>query len=179
LEIMRKRVLTTLGYWGLMGIVAAWAQQPHKAGLWLVATATRMDQQGSPAGNPAARGKDDNAPPAEGGVPVCLTKEMIDSYGVILPPSLKGCEMYNVQQTADSYKADMSCKGGFNGFGSVESKWTDEDHVVGKIRFVSKTKETSDARMLTWTEDASAVFKSSDCGTVKPHPMPGKPAPAK
>jgi Protein of unknown function (DUF3617) len=171
---MRKRFWTTLGYWLLMGMVAGWAQESRKAGLWLVATSTRIAQQGKGPGNLAR----DNGQPlsADDGVPECLTQEMIENYGVILPPSLKSCELYNVVQTGNSFKADMTCKGGFNGFGSVESTWKDPDHVVGKIRFVSKSKETEDARAMAWTEDASAVFKSADCGKVKPKQLPAKPA---
>ncbi len=172
---MRKRVWTTLGSWVMMGMVAAWAQESHKAGLWLVVTTTRIQQQGESPGN-FARGKNEPSPSAEGGVPECLTQEMIDNYGVILPPSLKSCELSNVLQTGDTFRADMTCKGGFNGFGSVESTWKDADHVVGKIRFVSKTKETTDARAMAWTEEASAVFKSADCGNVKPRQLPSRPA---
>jgi hypothetical protein len=91
---------------------------------------------------------------------------------VILPPSLKDCELSNVSKTANSFKADMTCKGGYNGFGSVESTWSDPDHVVGKVRFVSKTRETTNARALTWTQESTAVFKSADCGQVKPRRMP-------
>jgi len=162
-----------------MGVVAAWAQQNHKAGLWLVATATRIQQKGETPGSLNTTGQAEQAISAEHGAPVCLTHEMIENYGVILPPSLKGCELYNVQQTADSFKADMSCKGGYNGVGSVESTWKDPDHVVGKIRFVSKTGDTDDSRAMAWVETASAVFKSSDCGNVKPRPMPAAPTPAK
>lgn len=175
---MRKQIWKYLGYWALMGVVATWAQQPQtrKAGLWLVASTTQIQQKGEAPGNFGSRVQGTQAPPADGGVPECLTQEIIDNYGVILPPSLKSCELYNILQTEESFKADMTCKGGFNGFGSVESTWTDPDHVVGKIRFVSKSKETTDARALTWTQDASAVFKSADCGNVKPRPLPAKPA---
>ena len=179
---MRKQIWKSLGYWALMGVVAAWAQQPQtrKAGLWLVAATTEIQQKGETPGNFGSRAQTTQAPSADGGAPECLTQEMIDNYGVILPPSLKNCELYNILQTEDSFKADMTCKGGYNGFGSVESTWKDPDHVVGKIRFVSKSKETDDARAMTWTQDASAVFKSADCGNVKPRALPAKaPAPAK
>lgn len=174
---MRKLILKFLGYGMLMGVVATWAQQPQtrKAGLWLVASTTQIEQKGETPGNFGSRAKGTQAPPADGGVPECLTQEIVDNYGVILPPSLKNCELYNISQTAESFKADMTCKGGFNGFGSIESTWTDPTHVVGKIRFVSKSKETEDARALTWTQDASAVFKSADCGNVKPRALPAKP----
>jgi uncharacterized protein DUF3617 len=176
---MRKRVWTTLGYGLLMGMVAAWAQQPQarKTGLWLVASTTQIQQKDEAPGSFSSR-QNSQAAPAEGGAPVCLTREIIDNYGVILPPSLKSCQLYNVQQTETSFKADMTCKGGYNGFGTVESKWTDPDHVVGKVRFVSRNGESPEARALTWTEEASAVFKSADCGAVKPRPLPAKPAAA-
>jgi len=170
---MPKRVLTMLGYWGLMGMVAAWAQQSHKAGLWLVVTTTHIQQEDEAPGHFEQRGKDEK-PSAERGVPVCLTREMIDYYGVILPPSLKSCEMYNVEQTANSFKGNMSCKGSYNGVGEVESQWTDENHVSGRIRFVSKTGTSQDADIMAWTQDVTAVFKSSDCGAVKPRPMPAR-----
>lgn len=170
---MRKRVWMTLGYWALMGMVAGWAQESHKAGLWLVVTTTRIQGQGEAPGNFAGGA---NAPAEEGGVPECLTKDIVDNYGVILPPSLKSCELQNVHQTADTFKADMTCKGSYNGFGSVESTWTDPDHVVGKVRFVSRGKGTNDTRALAWTEEAKAVFKSADCGNVRPRPLPSRPA---
>lgn len=115
----------------------------------------------------------------EAGLPICLTRELVDHYGVILPPSLKDCDLSNVQRTASSFKADMTCKGGYNGFGSVESTWTDPDHVIGKVRFVSKTRGTDDTRALTWIQESRAVFKNSDCGEVKPRRIPADKIPAK
>lgn len=174
---MRRRVWTMLGYWMLMGVVAGWAQQTvtKKAGLWMVSASTSIQQKDETPESFKSRAKNEQSP-AQSGVPECLTKEIIDGYGVILPPSLKSCELYNVLKTTDSFKADMTCKGSFNGFGAVESNWTDPDHVVGKVRFVSKTGGNDSARALVWTEEASAVFKSEECGAVKPRPLPGKPA---
>jgi hypothetical protein len=165
---MSKRVWSTLGYGALIGVMAAWAQPARKSGLWMIASTTHIQQQGESPGNFVARGNADNSQVPAGGLPSCLTPELIHKYGVILPPSLKDCELSNVLETAQSFKADLTCKGGYNGFGSVESTWTDEDHVVGKVRFVSKTRETDNARAMTWTQDSTAVFKSSDCGEVKP-----------
>ena len=170
---MRKRhVLISLGCWALMGAMVSSAQQSRKAGLWQIATSTRIQQPGEAPGNFVAHGNSNES--VAGGLPVCLTQELVDTYGVILPPSLKDCELSNVLQTADSFKADMTCKGGYNGFGSVESIWTDEEHATGKVRFVSKSGANTNARALIWTEEATAVFKSSDCGTVKPRRMPAK-----
>lgn len=172
-----KRIWSTLGYYLLIGVVAGWAQETKKAGLWLIASSTEIQQQGETSGNFVARGDTNSPNAADSGLPVCLTQEMVDSYGVILPPSLKDCELSKVVKTASSFKADMNCKGGYNGFGSVESKWTDPDHVVGKIRFVSRSRASQNAdaqngRELTWIQESTAVFKSSACGDVKPRKMP-------
>jgi hypothetical protein len=171
-----KRIWSTLGYYLLIAAAAGWAQETKKAGLWLVATTTEIQQQGETSGNFVARGNKVSPGGAEGGLPVCLTHELIEKYGVILPPSLKDCQLSNVVQASDSFKADMSCKGGYNGVGSVESKWSDADHVTGKIRFVSRTRGTENGRSMTWTQESSAVFKGSDCGAVKPRRIPSADA---
>ena len=173
-----KRMGRILGSCLLIGIAASWAQETKKAGLWLIATSTRIQQPGDTPGNFVAGGNGAKADP-NSGLPVCLTRQLVDNYGVILPPSLKDCELSNVRQSASSFKADMTCKGGYNGFGSVESTWTDPDHVVGKVRFVSKTRETTDTRALTWTQESTAIFKSSDCGEVKPRRIPADKIPSK
>src|SRR5579863_4108409 len=66
------------------------AQQSHKAGLWIISTTTRIQQQGESPGNFSAahQGQSSSEPV---GLPACLTQEMIDTYGVILPPSLRDC----------------------------------------------------------------------------------------
>jgi hypothetical protein len=171
---MTKRVWSSLGYCALIGVVAAWAQPTRKSGLWMIASNTRILQPGETPGNFVARGNGGDGQAPLSGSPACLTPELIHKYGVILPPSLKDCELSNVLETAASFKADMTCRGGFNGFGSVESTWTDQDHVIGKVRFVSKTRETDNARSLTWTQESTAVFKSADCGEVKPRKIPVK-----
>jgi len=154
------------------------AQQSPKAGLWMISTTTRVQQQGESPANFSGghQGQSSSAPV---GLPACMTEEMIDKYGVILPPSLRDCELSNVVQAADNFHADMTCKGSYNGVGSVESTWTDEDHVTGKVRFVSRIGEAGNGRQMTWVQESTAVFKSADCGDVKPRKLPVKQAPAK
>ena len=161
------RIAKVIGYFLLIGWAAA--QENRQAGLRLVSTSTRMQQPGQA---PANRNGVGSFAVAGDGLPVCLTQELIDRYGVILPPSPKNCELTHVQRTADSFKADMTCKGGYNGFGSVESTWTDPSHVVGRIRFVSKAGPAKDARVLAWTQESTAAFQSFDCGDVKPRKVP-------
>jgi hypothetical protein len=153
------------------------AQSP-KPGLWMISTTTRIQQQGESPANFSA-GNQSQSSSAPVGLPACLTQDLIDKYGVILPPSLRDCELSNVVQAADNFHADMICKGSYNGVGSVESTWTDEDHVAGKIRFVSRTGEAGKGRQMNWTQESTAVFKSSDCGNVKPRTVAAKQPPAK
>jgi hypothetical protein len=79
-----------------------------------------------------------------------------------------------VVQAVDNFRADMTCTGAYNGSGSVDSTWTDEDHVVGTVRFISKTLDKDNPRAMVWIQDSTAIFKSSDCGTVKPRKIPVK-----
>jgi hypothetical protein len=161
----------------LLAVNVSSAQQSRKAGLWMISTTTRIQQQGESPANLGGHPGQSSSEPV--GLPACLTQEVVDKFGVILPPSLRDCELSNVVQAADSFHADMTCKGSYNGVGSVESTWTDEDHVAGKVRFVSRTGEAGKGRQLTWSQESTAVFKSSDCGNVKPRQIPVKPTPAK
>jgi hypothetical protein len=167
----KQRGWIILSFCIFLGAVLTWAQS-RKAGLWEIASSTRVEQPGAAQGKPESSGSKDESSPPAGGLPVCMTQEMIDKYGIILPPSLRDCELSKVVKTADSFSADMTCKGSYNGIGRIESRWTDEDHVVGAVRFVARTKEGSGGRELRWTESATAVFKSTDCGNVKPRKMP-------
>lgn len=148
------------------------AQESRKAGLWIISTNTRIQQPGESPGNFSAGHQGASQEPA--GVPVCLTQDVVDKFGVILPPSLRDCELSNVVQGADSFHADMMCKGSYNGVGSIESTWTDADHVAGKVRFVSRTGEAGNGRQMTWTQESTATFRGSNCGDVKPRKIPVK-----
>ena len=148
--------------------------QSRKAGLWETKSKTTIGQtvgQTGPSTTPAETPADSES----AGIPVCYTQDVIDKYGVILPPSLKDCQLSNVKQTATSYTADMTCHGSYNGRGSVDATWTDEDHVSGKVHFTSRTKEASNPRLMQWTREASGVFKSANCGDVKPRAVMPKP----
>jgi hypothetical protein len=157
----------------LLAVVPFSGAQSRKAGLWEVTTKTAILQPGNRVGTTINNGSDTQAQSTEpAGLPVCLTQAQIDKYGVILPPSLRDCELSNVVQKPDGVSGDMICKGTYNGKGSIESTWTDDDHASGKIRFVAKSRDTSKPMSITWTQESTAVFKSPDCGNVKPRPMP-------
>jgi hypothetical protein len=170
--MLKPRVWITLGCCIVATSISASAQS-KKAGLWEVTSTTTIQQAGREAGQPSGTESVNPSPNQSAPLPVCLSQALIDKYGVVLPPSLRDCQVFNVAQTANHFTADMTCKGSYNGKGSIESTWTDEDHAVGKVHFVAKTKDASPISM-RWTQDVSAVFKSADCGTIKPRPMPAK-----
>jgi uncharacterized protein DUF3617 len=168
----KAHVCFTLMFCLLAGFHLSQAQS-RKPGLWEMTSKTTILQPGNRAATTTDSASSTQAQaPAPLGLPVCLTQAQIDKYGVILPPSLRDCEISNVVQKPDSFSADMMCKGAYNGKGSIESTWTDDDHASGKIRFVAKSRDSSEPMSIAWTQESSAVFKSPDCGSVKPRPMP-------
>lgn len=150
------------------------AAQTRKAGLWEVTTTTTLQQPGERAGMFAA--VNPNASPSTNAepLPMCLTQTLIDTYGIALPPSLKDCQISNIVKKAARVTADMTCKGRFNGKGSIESTWTDEEHGTGTVHFIGKIKEGTNYLTMGWTQSVTAVFKSADCGGVKPRTVPAK-----
>jgi hypothetical protein len=146
----------------------AWSQSARKPGLWEI-TSTRTWQK-SPFPPNTPTGAD-----APGGGPhtlqVCLTQEMIDKYGAALPQS-RDCRVANLVKTPGSMKADWICSGHLNGKGTLESTETEPDHTTGKVHFVGTMLMGQESKPVELTVDSTGVFKSSDCGTVKPYPMP-------
>jgi hypothetical protein len=170
---MQKTLTSMLIGAGLLSVGAAGSAQTHKAGLWQVTTKTTIQQPGDPEGHFNGNSLGDQG----GGtatLPACYTSDLISKYGFVLPPSLRDCELSNIVQTSDSFRADLTCKGSYNGKGSVESTWTDEDHVTGKVHFISKTRDDQ-PRIVRWTQDVNAEFKNADCGSVRPRHIPVKP----
>jgi hypothetical protein len=56
----------------------------------------------------------------------------------------------------------------------VESHAIDSDHAKGEVHFVGSIQAGPKAMPIEWTTQSSSVFKSADCGDVKPLPMPDK-----
>ena len=146
--------------------------QTRKAGLWEVSAVTRIQKPGHGVGMFSQADGNHASPGNSGGLPACYTQEMIDNYGILLPPSLRDCQLSNAVKKPMSFSADLKCTGRSNGSGSVSTTWTDEDHATSVIHFVDNQKKGSDTISLAWTQEATAVFKSSDCGGVKPRTIP-------
>jgi hypothetical protein len=144
--------------------VLVWAQT-RKAGLWELTTTQTWQQSPFPAG--AAPGGGTRT------TQVCLTEQQIDKYGAIVPQT-RGCQVTNIVKKANGMTADMVCTGTMSGKGTLESFSTDGEHAKGKVHFVGSIQAGPNGKPIEWTIESSSVFKSADCGAVKPVPMPDK-----
>lgn len=144
----------------------AWAET-RKAGLWEMTTTTTWQR------SPYAPGTAGD--PVKGGThttQVCLTQEMIDKYGALLPQSRGQCRIANKLMRPGGMTADWVCTGKMSGKGALESTWSDLEHARGKVHFIGTFLERSERRPIEWTTESTSVFKSADCGSVKPLPLP-------
>lgn len=149
-------------------LVAAQAQR--KPGLWEITTTMTFQQSPMPAGVQASAGSPFASGPHTS--QVCLTQAMIDKYGAPMPTSRADCQFTDIVLRATSMTGKMVCSGRMAGTGTVESDWSAGDHAKGKIHFVGTLQMGQNTRPMEWTTDSSSVFKSADCGSVQPLPMP-------
>jgi len=170
---MRKiPVLITLLCFVVLATIA-WAQSKQKPGLWEM-TST-MTWQKSPMPQGMSMPMSGNSPFGGGAhaSQVCLTQEMIDKYGSAPPQSRNNqCQLSNIQKKANNMTADWVCTGMMAGKGTVEGSWTDENHSSSKVHFTGSMQMGPNAVPVEYTIESSSVFKSADCGSVKPLPIP-------
>ena len=143
----------------------------RQAGLWEYTTS--MTWQEAPQ-VPQAQGDK-----LKGGTHVaqyCLTQEMIDDYGVLLPQSRGQCSVKNRAIASGKVTADYICTGTMTGKGLLESSWIDAEHGTSKVHFSGTFNVGGELQPIEWTSETHAAFKSASCGSVKPLPMPA-PAP--
>lgn len=150
--------------------VAAWAQG-RKAGLWEITSTTTLQQSPFPPGmTPPADSPLSAAPHT---TEVCLTQTMIDKYGAPVPQS-GDCQVSNVQKSDHGMTADLTCSGRMTGKGTVESSWPDPEHAKGNTHFSGNIQTRAGSKPVEWTRESTSVFKSEDCGSVKPIAAPDK-----
>jgi hypothetical protein len=140
------------------------AQAVRKPGLWQLTTTTTWQQSPFPASmQPSGEPQTTN---------VCLTQEIIDKYGAPMPSARSGCAVSNVVVHSHDMTADWVCSGHMSGKGSLESAWTDDGHAKGKLHFVGSVQGSSGVKPIEFITNSTSVFKSSDCGDVKPAAAP-------
>jgi Protein of unknown function (DUF3617) len=154
----KTRVLITMGCCLFAMTLFAGAQAIRKPGLWEMTTNMTWQQSSMPPGMTNTK-------------LVCLTQEMINKYGAPMPQS-PNCQISNVVLKATSMTADWVCSGRMAGKGTLESSWADPNHAIGKVHFVATMQMGQNSRTVEYTINSSSVFKSPDCGSVAPLPMP-------
>ncbi len=98
---------------------------------------------------------------------VCLTPEMLDKYGAIVPQT-RGCQVVNVVKKPSGMTADMVCSGAMSGKGALEATWVDIEHGKGSVRFSGTMQTRSSTIKIEWNSASSSVYKGPDCGSIKP-----------
>ncbi len=154
------------------GVALAAQAQSRKAGLWEVTSTMTWQQSPFPAGmsggpnSPFGAGAHTNT--------VCITQEQIDKFGAPPPQTRGDCQVTNVSKQATGMTAEMTCSGNMSGKGTLVASWTDEDHTISKMHFTGTMQAGPSPKPVEWTVDSTSVFKSADCGNVKPLGTPGK-----
>ena len=161
------RVRIVVGFC-LLAMTACAGAQTRKAGLWDLTTTMTWQQSPFPGGAPGG-------PAGPQTTQVCLTQAMIDKYGAIMPSTRNGaCQITNIVMKPGGMTGAMVCTGSMSGKGTLESSSADGVHATGSIHFVGSMKAGTNTMPIKWTSKSTATFKSSDCASVKPAPMPDK-----
>jgi hypothetical protein len=107
----------------------------------------------------------------------CLTQAMVDKYGAMVPDTpIRACQLANVVKKSGGMTADLVCSGAINGNGKIEVNWFDSEHAKGNIHFSGTIRPGQNEIKIEWNAASNSVYKSPDCGAIKPPPTPA-PAP--
>ena len=99
----------------------------------------------------------------------CLTQEMIDKYGAIVPENLSNvCQLVNVVKKPGGMTADIVCSAAIKGKGTLEVVWSDSEHSKGNLHFSGTIHPGDNDIKIEWSAVTSSVYKGPDCGTLKP-----------
>ena len=162
----KSTVATLLAWWAVQSAVMGFAET-RKAGLWeITSTTTWQKNAGAPGSfvDPAAGGTHTRQ--------VCLTQEMIDKWGALLPQSRGQCHIEDKVMRAGGSTAEWVCTGRMKGKGELETQWNDLEHATGTLHFVGTIQMGADEKPVEWTTVSTSTFKNADCGNVKPMALP-------
>lgn len=99
----------------------------------------------------------------------CLTQDMIDQYGAIVPQYLANtCQLTNVVKKPGKMTADMVCSGRMTGKGTLEIGWNDSEHAKGLLHFSGSMRPGENEIKIEWSAATTSVYKGPDCGELKP-----------
>jgi len=109
---------------------------------------------------------------------MCLTQEMSDKYGAIVPDNItRMCQLANVVKKTGGMTAEIVCSGSIIGKGTLEVNWSDSEHSKGSVHFSGTIRPGENEIKIEWSATTSSVYKGPDCSTLNPTPAPA-PAPA-
>jgi hypothetical protein len=99
----------------------------------------------------------------------CLTQEMIDKYGAIVPENLSNvCQLVNVVKKPGGMTADIVCSAAIKGKGTLEVVWSDSEHSKGNLHFSGTIHPGDNDIKIEWNAVTSSVYKGPDCSALKP-----------
>jgi len=160
----RLRIGITLSFCLSLVTIAA-SSETRKAGLWeLTTTMTWQRSPSRPGGEPVKPGRHTSQ--------VCLTREMIDKFGALLPQSRGQCNIVNKEMKPGGMTADYVCSGEMTGKGLLESTWSDAEHSSSKVHFFGTIQAGALRKQIEWTTQSTSVFKSASCGNIVPQALP-------
>lgn len=138
-------------------------------GLWEVTSTITWQRSPIPAiGNPAA-----NAEPRV--TRYCVTPQQVNVYAEPQPrPIGDQCRVTNIWKKANGVEAEWSCGGSMAGKGTAETTWANRGYAAGRVHFVGSIRTGSVWTPVEYTIESQSVFKSPDCGNVKPLAASGK-----
>lgn len=169
---MRKSGMFVIWSCCLLAVaVVALAQAVRKPGLWAMTTTMTWQKSPMPAGMTLPPGMKSPFSGTTSTTQVCLTPEMIEKYGAPISQN-KDCQIVNISKHANSMTAEMVCSGKMTGKGTIESSWTDGDHTRSKMHFAGTMQAGPNPMPVEWTSESNSVFQGSDCGSVRPLPIP-------
>jgi hypothetical protein len=102
-------------------------------------------------------------------IQACLTQEMIEKYGAIVPEFLSNpCQLTNIVKKPGGMSADMVCSGRMTGKGTLAVNWTDGEHSKGNLHFSGSMLPGDREIKIEWTAVTVSAYKGPDCGDLKP-----------
>jgi len=169
----KTRISIALGCCVFALAIISLAQGMKQPGLYEITSTMSWQKSPMPAGITLPAGMKSPFSGTTTTTQVCLSQAWIDKYGAPVSQS-KDCQTTNVVKKANGMTADLVCTGKMSGKGTVEASWTDPSHVKGKMHFDGTMGTGSSAMPVEWTTEYTSNFKGSDCGSVKPTPLPDK-----
>lgn len=159
MRLTRWMVVVAVSIFTLAFALTARAQT-RKPGLWKVTSTMTWQKSPFPSGASPMSTPHTNE--------ICVTQQQIDKYGTV-PPQVRGeCQITNVLKSSNGMTADIECSGHMQGKGHVQASWTEENHSTSTVHFEGVMQMGPEPKPFEWTVQSTAIFESSDCGSVKP-----------